>query len=209
MLGHRSVLAALVVSSLGLSSFALVGCQAALTESEEAPQPSVKEMPAKEPLVIERRTATGVDCTNIAETLTSLELGNYAPRKERAPREASLAATCRDAELTASEAQCVLTASKDTLAYCPKPLAVAHQEKPARAPLPGMCEQYVMAIEKFAVCPALPEESRKAMLQATRQMEEGFAQMQNNPEALAAANDACKQAVDAIRQAGQSMNCPL
>jgi hypothetical protein len=202
MPGSR-VLAALVVS------FGLAACQSALTEPQEAPAPTQPTTEGPRPIVLERTTTTGVDCSLIAATLTSLELGNYAPRRQRAAREAQLTTTCGEAGLTADDAKCLLTATKDSLAFCAKPLSVAHREKPAHAPMPESCTRYVESIERLATCSSFPEQSRQALLQATRQMETGFTQMTNNPEAMAAAGSACQQAFDAIRQAAQQMNCQL
>lgn len=58
-------------------------------------------------------------CGAVAEDLTSLELGNYAPEEERAPVVAKFRAACVEARITAAEAEC-LGKAKDlwTAAQC-------------------------------------------------------------------------------------------
>src|SRR5512134_2617819 len=67
----------------------------------------------------------GADCDAVGEHLTSLELGNYAPKEQCNGRVLALAAVCRAQHMTKDEGACLLEkTSKDTLGYCPKPLIV-------------------------------------------------------------------------------------
>lgn len=47
------------------------------------------------------------DCTAVAETLTSLELGNYAPVEERAPKVAKYKASCTSLRISKEEGVCL------------------------------------------------------------------------------------------------------
>ena len=104
--------------------------------------------PPSEPTVT--APAAGVDCRLIAQTLTSLELGNYAEPEERGPRERTIAELCVRARLTRTDAECLLgaTAVAD-LAACAEPLIVKHVAPPPLVP-GDHCEQYVRALERIA-----------------------------------------------------------
>ena len=63
------------------------------------------------------------DCRPVAERLSSVRLGNYAPREEREPAIREIAALCERAQLSKKEGRCLLEAgSDDELAACPFPL---------------------------------------------------------------------------------------
>ncbi|MEZ4368936.1 MAG: hypothetical protein R2939_22045 [Kofleriaceae bacterium] len=63
------------------------------------------------------------DCGPVAEALASLELGNYAPVEQRAPKVAEARALCERARLTEAEAACLVAARSDyAAAACPRPL---------------------------------------------------------------------------------------
>ena len=150
------------------------------------------------------------DCPLIAQTLTSLELGNYADPQARAPRERVIAERCSEANLSDDEARCLLDASKDSLPYCPKPLAVQHRELPKIAAadtsgLPRGCVQYLDLLQRLAVCPNLPIESRRAMEQAVQQS--GGWRREVNPAGMQSLDAACDTGADELAHAMQRMGC--
>ena len=156
-----------------------------------------------------KRTASHADCTLIAQTLTSLELGNYAEPEQRAPREHELAERCLDAALTDDEASCLLSASRETLPYCPRPLAVAHRDMPKlsadAAGLPPSCVRYLAYIEQLASCPQIPIDSRKAIRDAADQAATAWRQM--NQQGAPYLEDACASGARALAQSVQSNGC--
>ena len=156
--------------------------------------------------------AARADCALIAASLTSLEMGNYAEAAKRAPREAELAARCRDAELTDADARCLLDATSDTLAFCRQPLAVAHRDVPPPPRvdtdgLPPACRDYMSALQRLAGCPKLPAQSRSAILDAVKQAAPAWRQVGQNAQAVAALQNACQNAVGAIEQSARSVGC--
>jgi hypothetical protein len=60
-------------------------------------------------------SAKPADCSRVAETLASFEVGNYATPEQRAPAVAKHKAACESTKVTADEATC-LGAAKDTWA---------------------------------------------------------------------------------------------
>jgi hypothetical protein len=158
-----------------------------------------------------------VDCHLIAQTLTSFELGNYAEPEDRAPRETELAAACDAQELTASDAKCILDATKDTLPFCAKPLSVAarHREVLPGAQavpvqlgggLPADCYDYLAMMQRYAQCQALPVETRQALGNAVAQLGASWLQLGQQPMPPQV-GDACRQGRDALRQGMQSFGC--
>jgi hypothetical protein len=188
---------------------ALAACQHA---QGDAPRPDDTTRPAALPP--KPHPQAGVDCTQLAAALTSLELGNYAEPEDRAPREADLAATCATTALTADDAQCILGATKDSLPFCAHPVAVAHRDPPAppaavavAAGLPSSCTAYIASMERMATCSALPATSRDGIRQAMNQAAAAWAQVANNPQVTAQLQAACQQGADAIKQSLTSLGC--
>jgi hypothetical protein len=63
------------------------------------------------------------DCRPVAERLSSVRLGNYAPREAREPAIREIVALCERAQLSRKEGRCLLEAgTDDELAACPFPL---------------------------------------------------------------------------------------
>lgn len=159
----------------------------------------------------ERLSPPRSDCPLIAATLTSLEMGNYAEREVRAPREAELTKRCNAAVLSDAEAECLRSATTDTLRYCPKPLAVAHVDMPKQvvdgSGLPAACAQYLGMVQRMSTCSKLPPESRKAMSDSMSQAATAWRQLASNPDAVKSLDMTCRQATSAIAQSMQSIGC--
>jgi hypothetical protein len=157
------------------------------------------------------------DCAAVAETLVSLELGNYAPRDQRAGRADDIAALCRAQFVTADEATCLLAATrKDDLGLCAKPLivkALTEAEKAARKAatgLPAECDDYIVLLERYATCSAFPLSGRDTMRQTIDQMKASWQQLLGNqldPSTRQMVGDACKQGTEAMRQAMAQAGC--
>lgn len=160
------------------------------------------------------------DCAAVAETLVSLELGNYAPRDQRAGRAADIDALCRAQFVTTDEAACLLAATrKDDLALCPKPLIVkaltevertALQVKAKLDGLPTECLDYIKLLERYATCAAFPQNGRDSLRQTIDQMKSSWQQMlgsQVDPSMRQMVGDACKQGIEAMRQAMAQIGC--
>ncbi len=69
------------------------------------------------------------------------------------------------------------------------------------------CGAYGAAMVAFSTCPKVPQESRDALTQSWGMMMEGLRGAAGNEEARKAADDACKQGVDALTQAFTAMGC--
>ena len=154
--------------------------------------------------------APGADCDLVAETLTSFELGNYAPIEERAPKVAAWRDKCVAEALTSVEGQCVIDArSTDALRMCPKPLMFAPYvptvEGEPIAGMPPACSAYLITLEKYARCSGLPPESRRSIGSTVAQMRKSWSGLQGPmPQAV---TDACVQGNAAIAQAMVTFNC--
>jgi hypothetical protein len=67
----------------------------------------------------------GADCAKVAEHLSFMMLGNYAPREERAAFVSTTEGDCVKLGLTKEEGDCILRAEhRQQLAQCPKKLGV-------------------------------------------------------------------------------------
>ncbi len=73
--------------------------------------------------------------------------------------------------------------------------------------MPPACEAYAKTIEAMGRCKALPQQSRDAMLQAVKQMRQGYGAMQMTPAISQQLTQACKQGDDAIKQSMASLGC--
>lgn len=156
----------------------------------------------------------GADCQLVAETLTTLELGNYAEVEERAAREKALRAQCEREHMSKDDGACILTATtKDDLVWCPKPLIVPTQigggggsggSAVAATPqaLTAICEAYVRTMERFARCSKLPPETARQLRQQIPQLRAMYAQY-STPSTDAS----CKMANDATTQAMVQIGC--
>lgn len=85
-------------------------------------------------------------CATVAEHMTSLDLGNYAPPEQRAPQVAAHAQACIEARLSQGQAECVaLTTTREDAVACaskPQPTQTASQTT-------GDCNQVAEAIRRI------------------------------------------------------------
>jgi hypothetical protein len=208
-IGHRDLLsrgmrqrAVRRASTLGVSHAWLLGvvvvagCEVP-SQNEPSRKPIVESEPAPQP------QAAGVDCHLIAQSITSLELGNYAEPEEREPRERAIETLCLGAKLTKSDADCLLASSSVAdLAFCTKPLVTKHVVQPPIAP-GDVCERYVRALERITRCSTMPPESAKALRQQIPQLRQMYVQYGSQQQV----QDSCKMALDATEQAYQPLGC--
>jgi len=152
------------------------------------------------------------DCDSVADTLASIELGNYAPKDQRAPRVAALVAICKTQHLSKPDAECIFAAhSKDELAYCPKPLIVAPAIDRAvgggQAGLPASCTEYLRVIEQYASCPKQQPEVARALRATVVEMRKSWSVLGTNPMPRQV-DETCTQGIAAIKTAMQQLGCP-
>ena len=89
---------------------------------------------------------------------------------------------------------------------CAEPIALEPAPPPPPIdPMPRACVQYGRAIEAFASCDAVPQESRDALRTAWATAQQSFANVPQ--ESMPALIDACTAARDAIVQASAQL-CP-
>ena len=72
---------------------------------------------------------------------------------------------------------------------------------------PVECETYAKAIEQLAKCKQFPAQSRQAMLDAVKQMRQGYANVQLTPDIKKQLVQACTQGASAIKQAVGAYGC--
>ena len=76
--------------------------------------------------------------------------------------------------------------------------------------IPAACEEYRQTILRLSNCSKFPEASRTALVDGWKAMTDAWKNinLKTMPrEALKAMDDGCRQGVDALKQAGQSMGC--
>jgi hypothetical protein len=74
------------------------------------------------------------------------------------------------------------------------------------------CDEYLNAFDRYMSCDKIPQQAKDASRQGIAEMKRGWAMLRdpNVPaEARKAASDACREAVDALRQSAAAMGCPL
>jgi len=72
------------------------------------------------------------------------------------------------------------------------------------------CDTYVAAMEKYLACDKVPQAARDGAKQGLDAMKGSWGDAANMPEeAKKATNDACKQAVDALKQGASAMGCEI
>ena len=155
----------------------------------------------------------GADCGQVAEALTSLELGNYASVDERRPKVAAYRTKCEGLNLTADEGKCVIAANTmEELRDCPKPVMFPPYK--ATAPgevikgLPSECAQYLLTLERYATCSGIPIEARRSIGKTVALMRKNWSIFSEATPMPKAVTDACKQGRAAILQAMVSFGCP-
>jgi hypothetical protein len=182
---------------VGLVLFA--GCEVPAQRTEEAGA-AAPGAPSRAPSTI---SANGVDCALVGQTITSLELGNYAELEVRAPREREITALCVAQNLTKHDAACVLAATTiDDLASCPEPVVMKQVVPPPITP-GDVCEQYVRRLEAIARCSTFPPDSAKALRAQLPALRKMYAQYGSQKQV----QDNCKMALDATDTAYKPLGC--
>ena len=75
--------------------------------------------------------------------------------------------------------------------------------------IPG-CDLYVAKMELYLQCPKVPQTARDGARQGLDAMKSAWAEMRSMPpESIAAADDACRQAVDALVQGASALGCVI
>jgi hypothetical protein len=147
------------------------------------------------------------DCALVAEAVASLELGNYAPREERAGRVVALAAACREQHVSKDEGACLLGATTVLEAtYCPKPL-IAPGRGPVTLGVPVVCREYLGVLERLAQCAALPDDTRAQYRRMILEMRKSW-DLAGQSGFSAASTAACAQGKTALEQGMPRMGCP-
>jgi hypothetical protein len=147
------------------------------------------------------------DCAAVAEALTSLELGNYAAREDRASRVAALTATCRAQHVSKDEGACLVAATTVLEAtYCPKPL-IAPGRGPVTLGVPVECREYLAILERLAACTALPQPTRDQYQRLIVEMRKSWDRVGQSGFSAASAA-ACAQGKTALEQGMPRMGCP-
>jgi hypothetical protein len=157
----------------------------------------------------------GADCDAVAEALASIELGNYAPKDQRAPRVAALTTICRTQNLSKQDGACILAAhSKDELALCPVPFNTPAIDRGGgghggtTAGLPASCTEYVRVLEQYASCPKQQPEVARALRDSIAQMRKQWDTIGKGAPMPRQVDEACMQGTTAIKSAMQTMGCP-
>ena len=154
--------------------------------------------------------APAADCALVAESLTSFELGNYAPIEERAPKVTAWRERCQAEALTREEGQCVIDArTTEELRFCPRSLMfapyVATKEGDLLPGLPPACSAYLLRLETYARCRGLPADARASIAATVAQMRKNWSGLTGPmPPAV---TDACVQGDAAIAQAMVTFSC--
>ena len=92
----------------------------------------------------------------------------------------------------------------------PPPPVIHYAEPPPPAFTTGIaaCDDYIAEIELYGRCERLPQQTRDAMNQAVLQVKAAWKDLPRQaPSAAVPTAEACRQALDAIRQAAESMDC--
>jgi hypothetical protein len=74
------------------------------------------------------------------------------------------------------------------------------------------CNEYLRTLERFVTCEKVPQEARAAVTTSAQSMKGNWASLRDPAvprEALKAAADGCKQAVDALKMSAKANGCPL
>lgn len=144
-----------------------------------------------------------VNCRLIAQSIASLELGNYAEPDERGPRERAIEELCVHETLTKKDADCLLASTNVAdLAFCPKPLVTKHVVQPQVKP-GDICEQYVRTVERIARCAKLPADTQRQLRQQIPQLRQMYQQYGTQQQV----QDSCKMAFDATEKAFLQIGC--
>lgn len=153
-----------------------------------------------------RSTLPPAACSEVAEALTSIELGNYAPIEERAPKVAAWKDRCIAEHLTKPEADCVIAArTADQLKLCPKPMMFPAGK--ITTGLPAACTEYLATLERYTHCSALDASVRANLTNTVAQARKNWSMITASAPMPQAVTDACVQGNAAIVQAMRSFQC--
>jgi hypothetical protein len=87
--------------------------------------------------------------------------------------------------------------------------AKAEKELPASTGLPD-CDGYIKAVEAYVRCDKVAQSARESVKTGLDSMRETWGSLANVPEGVRTqTNDACKQAVDSLRQGAAAIGCPI
>jgi hypothetical protein len=165
-----------------------------------------------EPHGQEAPAGPAADCSLVAQVLTSLELGNYAPIEERRPKVDAWRAKCEAEKLTKVEGDCIIGAKTiEELRFCPRPLMFPPYKATAEGDeikgLPRACSEYLITLEKYAKCRGLPAEVRTSIGNTVAVMRRNWSMFSEQTPMPPAVTAACTQGHDAIRQAMVTFSC--
>lgn len=154
----------------------------------------------------------GADCGLVAEALTSMELGNYAPVEARRPKISVYRAKCEAQHLTKDEGACVIGATTmEQLRGCPKPVMFPPYKPTTKGEtikgLPAECSQYLLTLERYAGCSGLPPEARTSLASTVAEMRKSWSIFSETTPMPPAVTAACKQGEDAIVKAMVTFKC--
>jgi hypothetical protein len=73
------------------------------------------------------------------------------------------------------------------------------------------CDGYVNTVQRYAACPKVDPQTRASLQQGIDAMKQAWSQMATitDPAVLKQVDDACKQAIDTLRQSAVSLGCPI
>jgi hypothetical protein len=168
------------------------------------------------PIVVDRPVPTpSAHCQEVAEALTTLDLGNYAPKDKRGMRVATVLAMCERERVTRDEADCLLAKkTKPELAICPKPLLVKHLSKAdfdaQQSKLPPSCQAYIALLERYTTWKAVPDSARQGIRDALEMMKREWSKAglgSGGPSMQSSIDQACASGLDSMRSAMATMGC--
>lgn len=154
----------------------------------------------------------GADCELVGEALTSMELGNYAEIEARRPKVVAYRATCEAQHLTKEEGACVIAATTmEQLRECPKPVMFPPYKPTVPGEtirgLPAACSRYLVTLERYASCSALPSEARTSIGNTVAEMRKSWSIFSEATPMPPEVTRACEQGNAAIVQAMAGMQC--
>ena len=73
------------------------------------------------------------------------------------------------------------------------------------------CNAYIAATTRYMSCPSVDAQTRSALQQGIDAMKQAWTQLESitDPTVLKSVDDACRQALDAIRQTALKQSCPI
>jgi hypothetical protein len=147
-------------------------------------------------------------CPAVAEALTSIEIGNYAPHDVRAVKVKEMAEKCEAANPSQNDAACIVEAqTKDALAYCPKPIIVAAEPRDPASGAPSVCADYLRSYQKYIDCLDVPADQRKVLESTLEQLKAGWKTRIDSGTNPAQIANECRGMERSMQSALQQMGC--